>query len=137
MDGGDPGPVTLSLPADLEAHADDYAQLTSPGVYALRLEKPDAPEWAIAETWDVWPSWGDEFVAADAIAYVGASSNVLGRLEDHRDGEVRKAALLRICEIDGIHSVWFYDDVDLAFDREWQHATKLQHERPAWYVHSR
>jgi len=129
--------MTLSLPADLEPHADDYEQLTSPGVYALRLEKPDAPEWAIAETWDVWPSWGDEFVACETPVYVGAASNVLARLEDHRDGEVRKAALLRICEIDGIHAVHWYKDADLAFEREWQHAAKLQHERPEFYVHCR
>lgn len=129
--------MPLELPADLEVHADNYDQLTDPGVYVLLLNRPDNPAAAWDREYDARPEWFVTFRDAAQVAYVGAASDVLHRLEEHRDGEVRQAVLLRICAIDRLHTVFWFDDADRAFERESGLAMTLQQERPEWYVHSR
>jgi predicted GIY-YIG superfamily endonuclease len=129
--------MSLKLPADVEPFAEDYDQLTNPAVYALILDRPDdlGAQWD--RHFDVRPPWFETFRDAETCVYVGAASNVLARLEDHRDGNVRQAALLQVCAIDRLHTVWFFADEDRAFERESGIATMLANERPHWYVHCR
>jgi predicted GIY-YIG superfamily endonuclease len=128
--------VSLSLPADLEPFLGDDYTLHSPGVYCLTLTPPDDPAAAWDRHFDVRPDWFADAFAPDiaTLAYVGATADVLARLEDHRDGEVRRAALLRVCDIDGLHTVWFYDDAEAAFENEFTMAALLRRDRPGWFV---
>lgn len=132
--------MTLSLPADAEPFipaGGDLSDLRGPGVYALRLSRPDDLAAAWDATFDTRPDYWESLTSAERVVYVGAAKDVLGRLEDHRDGEVRKAALLRVCEIDALRNVWWFDSADAAFERESKLAIMLQNDRPAWYVHQR
>lgn len=129
--------MPLNLPADLEPFVDDYDDLHDPGVYALILQRPADPAAAWDRAFDARPPWWDRFVAAETVAYVGASGDVLSRLEEHRDGAVRQATLLQVCAIDRLHTVWRCDSQQEAFDREYTVASTLDRERPGWYVHSR
>ena len=129
--------MTLSLPADLEAHADGFDQMRGPGVYALTLDRPDDLTTAWKNAYDVQPDWFDRLCYASRAVYVGAASDVLARLENHRDGDVRQAALLRVCSIDSLYTVWWHGSADEAFERESRHALTLQSENPEWYVHQR
>lgn len=86
-----------------------------PGVYALKLDTPntvlDARNAWEAES-DVLPSDGDLEAIADAarVAYVGASSNVYGRIMEHAKGEKRQAAYLQVFAPVGIVDVWPADN---------------------------
>lgn len=129
--------MPLTLPADLERYADDFDQMRGPGVYALDLSRPPDVEAAWDETFDVRPPWFERFRDAAKVVYVGGASDVLARLEDHYAGEVRQAALLRVCSIDGLHDVWWFEDADRAFEQESGIALDLQNDRADWYVHQR
>ena len=129
--------MTLSLPADVELFADDYDQLRTPGVYCLTLTAPEDVTTAWEAHFEHRPPWVDHVAMADAVYYVGAAKDVLARLEDHRDGEVRKASILRVCSIDGLRNVWWYDSADEAFIRESAITIQMQNEYPNAYVHSR
>lgn len=127
--------MPLELPADLEPHTGiNYHQ---PGVYALTLKRPED----VADRWDcefdVRPPWFDDFRGAARVVYVGATADLLSRLKDHRDGQVRQATILRVCGIDGLHTVWVCDTADAAFAAEYNMMTMLRREHPEWYVHSR
>jgi len=126
----------LSLPADLEPFADSD-EWHSACVYGLTLTRPEDPEAAWDQEYDVRPDWFEQFRDSAKVIYVGATADCLGRLEDHRDGEVRQAALLRICEIEHLRSVWLFDDKDRAFQRESGIAMTLANECPGYYVHQR
>jgi len=128
--------VALSLPADLEPHGGPD-KWHNPAVYALRVSRPDDPAAAWDRQYDNRPPWWDEFIAADHVIYVGATGDCLSRLEDHRDGEVRQASLLKICEIDSLRNVWWYDNPTRAFERESGIALMMQHEYANLYIHSR
>jgi len=128
--------MALLLPADLEPFADPD-EWDSAAVYALTLKRPVDPEAAWDREYDVRPEWFEEFLHAGTIVYVGATANVLSRLEDHRDGEVRQAALLKICEIDSLRNVWLFKNKDRAFERESGLAMKMANEYPGYYVHQR
>jgi len=122
--------MTLSLPEDLEAFAEDYDQLTSPAVYCLSLEKPENPRQAWDAEYDVRPDWLDAWADSSRCLYVGAAKNVLSRLEDHRDGEVRQTALTRVCSVDSLEDVWWYSSADEAFLRESGHALQVDQQTP-------
>lgn len=118
--------MSLELPADPEVFADDYGQLSGPAVYALDITRP-------ADLGDVWdrhydnrPEWFDRFRDASAAVYVGAAANVLARLEDHRDGEVRKATLPTVAADVDLRNVWFFEQRDRAFERESNIAIRLR-----------
>jgi len=130
--------VTLTLPADAEPFVDDdISELRQPGVYALKCLKPED----IADRWDATfdhrPAYWDELVDAERVAYVGASKDVLARLEDHRDAEVRKAALLRVCEPVGVLNIRFFKSAHRAFERESGLALRFARQHPEFYVHQR
>lgn len=130
--------MPLTLPSDLEAFADEYDDMTGPAVYALDLEPPvDVPA-----TWDGnfdhRPEYWERLVHAETWVYVGAASNVLRRLEEHRDGDVRKAILPSIAADCSLRNVWWCMSEIEAFERESGIAIRLGNYLPAnIYVHQR
>lgn len=130
--------MPLELPADAEPHlTDDYEQLHDPAVYALVLDRPTDLEDAWDRRFDSRPPYFEDFQQAQRVVYVGAAADCLRRLEDHADGEVRKAALLEICEIEALRNIWWFDDATRAFERESGIAIEMQNQYPEYYVHSR
>jgi len=129
--------MTLSLPADLEPFAPDFDAMHQPGVYALDLSRPDDPAAAWDRHYDSRPAWWPPFVDASQVVYVGASADVLSRLEDHRNGEVRRASLIRVCDVTDVRGVWWYDSAQAAFDREHGIALSIQNAQPTAFVYSR
>jgi len=132
--------MTLSLPVDAEPfipNGGGLGDLHNAGVYCLLLDRPDD----LAEQWDrhfdTRPDYWDELVNAHRVAYVGASNDVLSRLEDHRDADVRKAALLEVCEPVEVLNIKFFKTVEKAFERESGLALRFAREHPEFYVHQR
>lgn len=127
--------MTLSLPADLEPWTDEWH---TPGVYALDLTLPrDLPR-AWDQRYDIRPDFVDTATQATTVLYVGATADLLGRLEDHKRGDVRNAALVSLAEDVTLHSVWPFEDETRAFERESGIALTLDHETDAGtYVHQR
>jgi hypothetical protein len=131
--------MTLSLPADAEPFLPtdaDLSHLSTAGVYALRLSRPADLAAAWDRTFEHRPEYFAPLRDAAAVVYVGAAQNVLGRLTDHADGDVRQAALLEVCTIDELRNIWWCE-AERRFIVESQTATMLQHERPGWYIHQR
>lgn len=130
--------MSLSLPEDIEQHfTSDHRDYTLPGVYALRLEKPDELPEVWDREYDKRPEFWDQLTESSRVIYVGAAKNVLSRLEDHRDGEVRKAALMRVCSIDSLRNVYWFNTPERAFLKESQVAMMMQNELADTYVHQR
>jgi predicted GIY-YIG superfamily endonuclease len=132
--------MSLELPADAEPFLQDahnFKRLRGAAVYALTLTRPEN----IGEVWDRYndnrPDYWEELTDADGVVYVGAAKDLLARLSDHKDGEHRVPALMKVCEIDGLRNVWWVDSPDRRFIEESKLATMLQNERPDLYVHSR
>lgn len=130
--------MTLSLPEDLEPYLENgFDQCHSAGVYALDLKRPDD----LAEAWDrefeTRPDYWAPLTDSSEVIYVGATADVLSRLEEHRDGNVRRAALVSVCEITDIRGVWWFDAVDRAFEREHGIAMSINNAVPSAYVHAR
>jgi predicted GIY-YIG superfamily endonuclease len=130
--------VSLHLPADLEAFANDYDQLTGPAVYALNIQPPAD----VAEAWDARfeerPEYWEQLTEADGWIYVGASGHVLHRLEDHRDGKVRKSILPTLAQDMTLRNVWWCDDATEAFERESAIGIRLRNFLPSSvFVHWR
>lgn len=70
------------------------------GVYALRLADPPDDPRAVHARWtehfDVAPQYiVDGLADAGRLAYVGASSDVYSRLQDHANADVRRTAVMR------------------------------------------
>jgi len=116
---------------------DDWERLRGPAAYAFALHKPDDLEAEWDQHFDHRPKYWDQLVEADSVIYVGGTKDLLGRLEDHREGEVRVTVLMTICEIGELRNVWWADDRD-QFLIEPQLADALTHELPpSTYVHQR
>lgn len=131
--------MSLKLPADLEPYLQDYEQKNGPGAYALELERPlDLEEQWHRHNEEKPPYWSD-LNTADSVYYVGGTSDLLSRLEDHRNGDKRLTALTRVCEIAGLQTAWPHDgDTSEVFDvLEPRLARWLQESRPDSYVHFR
>lgn len=131
--------MSLTLPADLEACLPSegaFEWCRGPAVYALRLDRPRP----VAPAWDRHfegrPPWFPEFQTAEACVYVGSAMDALGRLTDHKDGDVRLTVLTRVCDVAGLHGVWFCPDADRAAVQreERRYARLLRRERPTWFV---
>jgi predicted GIY-YIG superfamily endonuclease len=120
--------VTLSLPADIEPYTDDYR---TPAVYALDVAMPDdlLAEWD--RRFDARAAWFDELQAANAVVYVGATSDLINRLEEHRDRTVRRAVLPSLATDLELRNVWPQTSADQAYIAESQTAIRLQNHLPA------
>ena len=129
--------MSLTLPEDIEPHLPEGVEWDQPGVYSLYLKKPDNVRDRWEQEFDSTPDFVDMLESKPTTVYVGAASNVMRRLEDHRDGEVRKVALLRVCDIEGLRNVWWFDSTDEAFEQEWPLATLMQQQYENYYVHQR
>jgi len=116
----------------------DISDLRQPGCYCLKLSRPHD----VGDRWDQHfdnrPPYWDAFTSAERVLYVGASKDVLGRLEDHRDGEKRKAALLRVCSIDSLFGIEWFGSAAEAFEKESKRALTLdQAMHDSTYTHQR
>lgn len=128
----------LSLPQDLEPYVDGYGELHSPGAYCLCLSRPVDLQDRWERHYDMKPPYWDELVNSEKCVYVGGTSDLLSRLEDHRDGEVRQTALTQVCGIEKLQTVWVADSRGEAVNlREPQLARLLSEEHPEWFVHQR
>ena len=132
--------MTLSLPADVEPFLQDhhtFERIRGAAVYCLSLSRPTdlADEWD--RTFEHRPDYWEELTDAKRVVYVGAAKDLLARLNDHHEGEKRKAALLEVCAIEGLRNVWWVDDPNRRFLEESQIATMMQNELGDTYVHSR
>jgi predicted GIY-YIG superfamily endonuclease len=127
--------MSLNLPQDLEPWTDEW---DTPAVYALRLTLPsDFPERWDA-TYDHHPDFVDAAATAETVLYVGATADVLSRLEDHRDGVVRTASLVSLASDVELRNVWPFDTKTRAFERESGIAIRLNnHTDAGTYVHQR
>lgn len=130
--------MTLSLPEDVETFLnEDNPSWNAPAVYALTLEKPDN----LTDAWDAAfesrPAYWDQLTESDRVIYVGAAKNVMARLEDHRDGDKRKAALMEVCEIESLRNIWWMPSPEAAFLKESRIAMELQNHYGDTYVHQR
>jgi len=132
--------VALELPADIEPFLQDdhqHERIRSAAVYCLRLTRPDD----LAAAWDRHfenrPEYWADLTDAEGVVYVGSAKDLLARLNDHANGEVRLTVLTEICEIDDLRNVWWVDDPDRRFIEESRIATMLQNQRPDLYTHSR
>ena len=135
--------MTLSLPEDVEPHLGTDADLSdarNPGCYALRLTKPDDLASAWDRQFDTRPEWFDAFAEKPACVYVGSARDVLRRLEEHRDGEVRTTVLTELCEIESLRNLWLLPASTERHQREFEErkvARLMRREYPETYVHQR
>ena len=130
----------LSLPADAEVfipEGEDLSHLSTPGVYALTLSRPADLAAAWDQRFDHRPDYWTDLADAERVVYVGAAKNVLARLTEHKDGEIKKARVVQVCSIESIRNIWWFDDVQRAFERESGLAVAMQNHYPSMYVHSR
>lgn len=105
----------------LRQFVNDLSDAHTPGVYCLRLSKPPDLRAAWDDAYDAMHPEIDAMQSADRLYYVGAAKNVFERIEAHRDGE-QSAAVMEAAPPHSVAQVWFYDDVDRAFERESMHA---------------
>lgn len=131
--------MSLSLPADIEPYLDGQAfeRIRGPAVYCLSLVRPEDVQSAWLDEFDNKAPYLDELAEADTAYYIGAANDLLHRLNDHNDRDVRKAALLRVCAINALENVWWFDSTDKAFQQESRIAIELANELPNCYVHQR
>lgn len=127
--------MSLSLPEDLEPYLQEYSDKNGPGAYAIELERPTDLPSAWDREFETRPPYWSDLVAGSKCLYVGGTTDLLSRLEDHRDGEVRLTALTRVCEIRGLHTAWVCDSEDEAWKVERALARMLQRTRPEWFTH--
>ena len=128
--------MSLSLPEELSPYTD--GDNSTPGAYALRLGRPLDLESAWEQHYDTRPPYWDQLMQADSVLYVGGTGDLLSRLEDHRDGDVRQTVLTKVCDVTGLQTAWPADNPTNAFELvEPRLARWLQQTRPSSYVHSR
>lgn len=68
-----------------------------PGCYALKLRVPEDLRRRWRRHFDAEPDNLDRLAAAPRALYVGAASDVYGRLCEHVAADVRRASVLRVC----------------------------------------
>jgi len=128
--------MTLIHPEAIEPFCESTEEFHKAGAYALVLDRPDDFTEAWDRHYDARPDWFDAARTAQTLCYVGGTGDLLSRLEDHRDGEVRMTTLTEICDIDSLHTIWFaggerYQQTEIRLAR-W-----LQQDRPRWHIHQR
>jgi len=134
--------MTNILPEQLLQACPDDREPSDSGVYALEIDLPDKPKEQLQRDWlqyyETLPPYFHRLLDCHTAIYVGAASDVQARLEDHLDGQVRKASLPTVFNVTGLRSVEWYDTTDAAFQAEYNTARMIDKEtRPTVYVHSR
>lgn len=133
--------MTLELPQDAEHFIPDgesFDHLHEPGVYALELTKPDDLSSAWDQEFDHRPGYWEELTDASKVVYVGEAGDVLRRLEEHRDGEVRVGVLQRVCDIHSLRNIWWMNSKEEAEEQESALAIALQNQYDeSHYIHYR
>jgi predicted GIY-YIG superfamily endonuclease len=115
--------MSLELPADVEPFGTEWHQS---GVYVLRYAVPDDVHERAERVFDHPPQWLDALSEAEKVLYCGMSGNVMGRLEDHRDGGPRKTVLTKLdCEPVGVVNVIYHDSAEEADRAEWNTAKRV------------
>ena len=134
--------MSLELPADLEPYTNGLEDAHSPGCYALELQRPIDLRERWNQHYDEKPDYWTRLVNAETVFYVGASSDLLSRLEDHRNNDdpekesKRSTVLTKVCDIAGLQVAWVSKNPTEAFELdEPQLARWLQESRPAAFVH--
>jgi len=123
--------MSLELPADLEPYTTDFR---TPAVYTLDITRPDDLAAVWDDRYDTRPAYWDELVTAESVVYVGATTDLLSRLEDHRDGDVRQAVLPTIAVDVSLRNAWPCEDAQEAFERETRIALRLRRHLPETFV---
>lgn len=125
----------------LQCANDADAEPSDPGVYALEIELPDAEaevKAAWREGFDNDPPYMHRLIDCGRAIYVGAAADVQSRIEDHLDGDVRKATLPSVFGVHWIREVRWYDSKEAAFQAEYNVASDIDRDTPpTTYVHSR
>jgi hypothetical protein len=129
----------LELPADIEPFLRDdhqHERIRGPAVYCLTLTRPDDLAAAWDREFDHRPDYWDDLTDAGGVLYVGSAKDLLSRLNDHADGEVRQTILTTVCEIEKLRNIYWVDDPDRRRIVESNVGTMLQNEYPNLYIHS-
>ena len=129
---------------DLDAFIDNdlgTGARTRPGVYAVKLSTPDDYDTAL-EYWHAYydtdpPDWLREAYKANVAVYVGAAKNVHQRLHTRITYANRSTAIARVYPFHSLFNVWWFNDVERAFEREKGVAMELRNKYPGLYVHCR
>jgi len=128
--------MSLLLPEAIEPYCESTTDYHKSGAYALALNRPSD----FADAWDRHhdhrPDWFDRARTALTLFYVGGTGDLLSRLEDHRDGDVRTTTLTEVCSIEHLHTLWFAGSEHYE-QTEYRLARWLQRDRPRAYVHQR
>jgi len=121
------GSVTLTLPADVEPYTTDFA---TPAVYSLDVVMPEdlTTEWD--RRFETRAEWFDELQAATDVVYIGATKNLIGRLEDHRDRKVRQTVIPSLATNIDLRNAWPRDSAEQAFQEESKIAIRLRNHLP-------
>lgn len=115
--------MSLELPADAEPFGRDWSRS---GVYVLRYSVPDNVHERAEHAFDHPPAWLDALFECDKCLYVGEGGNVMHRLEDHNNGDVRKTTLSRLgCEPIGVVNIIYKDSKEEAELAEWNTAKRV------------
>jgi predicted GIY-YIG superfamily endonuclease len=130
------------LSEHVEAKGYTPTELHTPGCYALRLSIPDttsveAYERLFSEHYDNIPGYVDGIADAPRCYYVGAAKNIYARLNEHVEGKVKQAVLPKVFEVHSLKTVWMYDSMDRALEREGKCALLLGQADPDAFVHYR
>ena len=116
----------------------DLSDAHRPGVYCLRLSKPDADLRELwAEAFDAIHPEIDAMQDADRLFYVGAAKDVLARVHTHLDSPNQSGALMQVAPVHSVAKVWWYDDVEQAFNQEYNHAVEWGNRHADAYVSQR
>lgn len=133
--------MSLELPGDIEPYLERdgfaFEQLRGPAVYGIELDVPEDLEGRWDRHFENRPDYLEDVQDAIATVYIGGANDLLRRLNDHNNGDKRKANLLEVCDIKCLYNVWWFSDSDRAFDYESIIATDLQAKHPQLYFHQR
>jgi len=116
----------------LLAQVDDPTQ---PGIYVLELDSPGTSLHAHARRWyaeyqTVHPDDVAGLVGTDRLLYVGATSHLQKRLEDHVQAEVRQSAWLKVYPPTELVTVSVSPGAGQAFEHETQVAHQVADATP-------
>jgi len=124
----------------LAPHVPTAGSASDPGCYALNIETPAGGHETHARVWlesgyEETPPYLQQIADASRVIYVGRSSNVRQRIQEHLDGDTRKATLPSVYEVFGICGVQWGTNTDHAERSYADHFRESS--RGDTYVHTR